>query len=105
MRSQQIYTRSFGMRAAYILTLASILLGCKGSQLGAHRWGGGPTGQGTVETQKARAVYFDPYPMNDIGPEVVGGRPRGFTNPLAEAHRNELKMPLTMQNPWAGYGR
>jgi hypothetical protein len=73
--------------------------GCKGSQLGAHRWGGSVNGQGSVEIQKARAVYFDPYPLNDIGPEVVGGRPRGFMNPLPEAHRNELK------NPWAGYGR
>lgn len=77
--------------------------GCRGSQLGEHRWGGGPNGQGDMATQKARAVYFDPYPLNDIGPEVVGGRPRGFMNPLAEAQRNELPLPGNGRNPWANY--
>jgi hypothetical protein len=80
-----------------------VFSGCRGSQLGEHRWGGGPMGQGDTTRQQARAVYFDPYPLNDIGPEVVGGRPRGFMNPLAEAHRNELKVPDTLRDPWAGY--
>lgn len=75
--------------------------GCQGSQAGAHRWGGGPYGQGSVERQKARAAVFDPYPLNDIGPAVVGGRPPGFMNPLPEPRRNEM----TRQNPWANYNR
>ncbi len=50
---------------------------------------GFPGGQGTVERQKARATIHDPYPLNDIGPEVVGGRPREFFNPQAEAVRNQ----------------
>jgi len=85
---------------AFTLLVASALAfpGCKGSQLGEKRWSGGQYGQGDLARQKSRAVYFDPYPLNDIGPEVVGGRPRGFQNPLPEPSRNELKMP------WAGYG-
>jgi hypothetical protein len=51
-----------------------------------HRWGL-PWGQGTTDRQKARAVVHDPYSLNDIGPEVVGGRPRDFMNPQAEAKR------------------
>lgn len=46
-----------------------------------------PGGQGTVERQKSRAVVHDPYPLNDIGPEVVGGRPREYSNPQAEPVR------------------
>jgi hypothetical protein len=79
--------------------LLSFLGGCKGTELGSKRWGGSAYGQGSVDRQKARAVYFDPYPLNDIGPEVVGGRPRGFQSPLPEANRNELR------DPWEGYRR
>ena len=76
--------------------------GCRSD--GSLRWGGSPWGQGSVDRQKARAVTFDPYPQGDVGPEVVGGRPRGFVDPLAEPQRNEL----TSQPPsavWGGYGR
>jgi len=47
-------------------------------------------GLGTIERQKSKAAEFDPYPLNDIGPSVVGGRPPGFFNPLPEPRRNEL---------------
>ncbi len=61
--------------------LASIV-GC------ASRPGWGfSSGQGTVDRQKARAVVHDPYPLNDIGPEVVGGRPREYFNPQSEPVR------------------
>ncbi len=56
-------------------------------------------GQGTINYQKARAADFDPYPLNDIGPAVVGGRPPGFFNPLPEARRNELRA----NDPWRNY--
>ena len=63
-------------------TVLASLAGC------ANRQGWGfASGQGTIERQKARAVVHDPYPLNDIGPEVVGGRPREFVNPQAEAVR------------------
>lgn len=54
----------------------------------ANRQGWGfSSGQGTIERQKARAAAVDPYPLNDIGPEVLGGRPRDFFNPQPEPVR------------------
>ena len=37
--------------------------------------------------QRMRAQRMDPFPEPDIGPEVVGGRPRDFDKPPAEAIR------------------
>lgn len=65
--------------------------------MASKRWGGSQFGQGDINRQKDRAVYFDPYPLNDIGPEVVGGRPREFANPLPEAKRNELNRIIPSQ--------
>ena len=54
----------------------------------ANRQGWGfSSGQGTIERQKSRAAAVDPYPLNDIGPEVLGGRPRDFFNPKPEPAR------------------
>jgi hypothetical protein len=39
---------------------------------------------GTAEQQRAVAEKFDPYPSPDTGPEIVGGRPLGYTRPLTE---------------------
>ena len=45
---------------------------------------------GTIESQRLRATIHDPYPDPDFGPEVVGGRPRDYSQPLPEAVRNRL---------------
>ena len=81
----------------HTLVVGVVLLfaGCQGSQVGAKRWSGGIYGQGSEDRQKYRAASFDPYPLNDIGPEVVGGRPRGFMNPLPEANRNQIQSKAT----------
>ncbi|MFN9916159.1 MAG: hypothetical protein ACK53L_26450 [Pirellulaceae bacterium] len=84
---------------AILLAMTLAATGCRGTPAGTHRWGGGPYGQGSIDRQKARAVTFDPYPLNDIGPPIVGGRPREFANPLPEASRNEL----TALPGWAAY--
>jgi len=42
---------------------------------------------GTAEAQRARAVQFDPYPENEPGPRVVGGRPMEYEEPAAEVFR------------------
>jgi hypothetical protein len=81
---------------------AASVLGCKGSPVGSHRWGGSQFGQGSIDRQKSRAVTFDPFPLNDIGPPVVGGRPREYANPLPEPVRNELTARPPM-SPWSGY--
>ena len=49
---------------------------------------------GTEERQQARAQVFEPYPENDAGPPVVGGRPREYQDPrpaftvLQDMHAN-----------------
>ncbi|MCO6459049.1 MAG: membrane or secreted protein [Pirellulaceae bacterium] len=46
----------------------------------------GPPGPQALQQQNAS--LHDPYFDNDLGPEVVGGRPRDFQKPLAEPVRN-----------------
>jgi hypothetical protein len=84
--------------------LGVLAVGCTNRD-GTSRWGGTPWGQGSVDRQKARSVVFDPYPLNDIGPEVVGGRPRGFQQPLAEAKRNELQPQAEAKRQGFPFGR
>jgi hypothetical protein len=45
---------------------------------------------GTIEKQRFNATVFDPYADNDIGPEVVGGRPKDYQKPLSEPDRSRL---------------
>ncbi|MEQ1903759.1 MAG: membrane or secreted protein [Pirellulaceae bacterium] len=45
--------------------------------------------QGTFEYQRGQAVLHDPFPNNDAGPAVVGGRPLGYERPLAEPENNQ----------------
>jgi hypothetical protein len=70
------------MRRTLLLCALLLLVGCKQSPWNLGRWGSSQFGQGSIDRQKTRAVV--------IGPEVVGGRPREFINPLPEASRNEL---------------
>lgn len=76
--------RSYPKMAWLCLLGCLALSGCQASRY-AERFG-----LGTIDKQKAKAADFDPYPLNDIGPSVVGGRPPGFFDPLAEPRRNEL---------------
>ncbi len=41
--------------------------------------------QGTIGQQRNEAVIHDPFPSNDLGPPIMGGRPRGFDRPFSEA--------------------
>ena len=34
-----------------------------------------------------QATLYDPYPEDDLGPPVVGGRPRGYLNPYPQTER------------------
>jgi hypothetical protein len=45
---------------------------------------------GTIEQQRLRATIHDPYPDPDLGPEIDGGRPREYQDPLPEPVRNRL---------------
>ncbi len=47
---------------------------------------------GTEAHQQTRAQIFDPYPENEPGPPVVGGRPREYENPPAEVTRVQPRL-------------
>lgn len=61
--------------------LLAVCGGCNGfgSLLGSR---------GSVEDQRRNATVHDPYADIDAGPEIVGGRPRGYDKPLAEPVRS-----------------
>jgi len=56
---------------------------------------------GPAGFQQDNALQFDPYPPNDIGPEIVGGRPRSFQKPPHEITRARQQSPLA---PWRTSG-
>jgi hypothetical protein len=49
---------------------------------------------GWAQQQRARAVQFDPYPQNDVGPEIVGGRPPDYAVPPNEVERAFQQNPI-----------
>ena len=49
-----------------------------------------PFNPGTVQQQRLQATVHDPYSDQDLGPEVVGGRPRDFQQQLPEPVRNRM---------------
>lgn len=54
---------------------------------------------GPAAAQRADAIYHDPYPLNDVGPEVVGGRPLAYQQSLNEVDRARLERPGKMLRP------
>jgi hypothetical protein len=45
---------------------------------------------GPAAYQRAQAIQHDPYVLNDVGPEVVGGRPREYMIPVNEVDRARM---------------
>jgi hypothetical protein len=48
---------------------------------------------GSAGHQRAEAIRHDPYPLPDVGPEVEGGRPREYQQPVPEPRRALLSSP------------
>lgn len=48
---------------------------------------------GDVRHQRSVAISHDPYTLDDLGPPVLGGRPRAFEKPLSEVQRAQLYNP------------
>ena len=70
-------------RLTAVLVLAAGLLGCRSGQSLLS-----PPGK--IEKQRFNATVFDPYTDNELGPEVVGGRPRDFQKPHSDPDRSRL---------------
>jgi len=52
---------------------------------------------GPAYFQRNNAQQFDPYPPNDMGPEIVGGRPIDFQKPPDEVRRARQHSQIA---PW-----
>lgn len=42
---------------------------------------------GTTSAQQNKSVRFDPYPQPNMGPTMVGARPRDYEKPIPETDR------------------
>ncbi|MEM6798609.1 MAG: hypothetical protein AAF589_03765 [Planctomycetota bacterium] len=67
------------------LLLAAMTAGCSPYMRTPNLLHPGPAGP-----QRTDAIYHDPYPLDDVGPEIVGGRPRGYQRPVPETLRGRL---------------
>jgi len=45
---------------------------------------------GTVQKQRFNATVFDPYADSELGPEVVGSRPKDYQKPLTDSDKSRL---------------
>ena len=48
---------------------------------------------GPAYYQQYQAIRHDPYPQDDMGPEVIGGRPLGYQKPPPEVTRARQSLP------------
>ena len=79
---------------SFLLVPLLLVLGCSPAVRKPRLIGPGP-----AQYQRAVAQDFDPYPLNDLGPEIVGGRPREFQKPLNELSRSRLQLPFGPTQP------
>lgn len=83
-------------RGIFLLLLAA-LLGLGGFQGCAGLAGPNWRHPGTAQTQQLRALRFDPYPEDDLGPSVEGARPLEFQNPPPDIQRSR---PHELRRRW-----
>jgi hypothetical protein len=74
---------------------------CAGCTAEIHRYVRFPDflSPGWAQQQRAEAIVHDPYALNDVGPEVVGARPREYQQPVTEVERARMNTspPLALQ--------
>jgi hypothetical protein len=70
-----------------VAILATSLAGCAPEMASLRQSFAHP---GPAAYQRAQAIQHDPYVLNDVGPEVVGGRPREYQIPVNEVERARL---------------
>jgi hypothetical protein len=78
---------------ALLVVLVGMLAGCSPTLQKPRLMSPGP-----AEYQRANAIQFDPYPQNDMGPPIDGGRPPGYAKPPNEVERARQYRPA---GPWA----
>jgi hypothetical protein len=82
-------------RTYTVIVLISCTVGLSGCTSEIHRHIRFPDflHPGWANQQRHDAIQHDPYPLNDIGPEVVGGRPREYQQPVNEVERAQMNAP------------
>jgi hypothetical protein len=72
-----------------IAALAACVAGCTAE---AHNYIRFPslTSPGPAAYQRAQAIQHDPYPLNDVAPEIVGGRPLSYQQSVTEPDRAKM---------------
>jgi hypothetical protein len=81
------------VRAFQLLVIIALLMaGVAGCTAEAQRYIRFPnfTHPGPAPLQRAEAIQHDPYPLPDIAPEIEGGRPREYQQPVNEVDRAHL---------------
>jgi hypothetical protein len=73
--------------ATLVALLLTFAIGCAPEMAGLRQSFAHP---GPAAYQRAQAIQHDPYVLNDVGPEVVGGRPREYMIPINEVERARL---------------
>jgi hypothetical protein len=93
---------SWSLRASLVCLALGSTFGCAGRSPNQQATFGLPKlFAGPSEIQRERATQFDPYPDQDMGPEVVGGRPLDYNRQIPEVDRSRFvggsAQPVTRQ--------
>ncbi|MGD9646054.1 MAG: hypothetical protein AB7U73_10095 [Pirellulales bacterium] len=79
------------LRASLVGLLLGGAVGCAGRSPTQQATFGLPkVFAGPSQIQRERATQFDPYPDQDMGPEVVGGRPLDYNRQIPEVERSRF---------------
>ncbi|MBX9789309.1 MAG: hypothetical protein K2Y37_10370 [Pirellulales bacterium] len=78
-------------RASLVCLVLGGAVGCAGRTENQRQVFGLPQlFAGPSQIQRERATQFDPYPDQDMGPEVVGGRPLDYNRQIPEVERSRF---------------
>ena len=82
---------NWSLRASLVCLALGGAVGCAGRSPNQQATFGLPKlFAGPSELQRERATQFDPYPDQDMGPEVVGGRPLDYNRQIPEVERSRF---------------
>lgn len=88
------------MSTLSLALLVSITAGCNPSVGLPTLFNPGPAGY-----QRQQAVQFDPFPDQDAGPKIEGGRPLDYNRQIPEVERSRFFSPGGVRNPTNWFGR